>query len=58
VPRQWVFMLILICTSLHGADFLWHLFEPIPGYDEIAHFITPFALVASTAEIHVLVTPL
>jgi hypothetical protein len=51
-------MLILICTSLHGADFLWHLFEPIPGYDEIAHFITPFALVASTAEIHVLVTPL
>src|SRR3712207_9317700 len=28
-----------------------HLFEPIPLYDEIAHFITPFSLVAITAEI-------
>jgi hypothetical protein len=51
VPRQWVIALILLCTGLNGAGFLWHLFEPIPLYDEIAHFITPFTLVAITAEI-------
>jgi len=41
----------LICTALNGAGFLWNLFEPIPLYDEIAHFLTPFTLVALTAEI-------
>jgi hypothetical protein len=51
VPRGWVIALILLCTGLNGAGFLWHLFEPIPLYDEIAHFITPFTLVAITAEI-------
>jgi hypothetical protein len=51
VPRGWVIALILLCTALNGAGFLWHLFEPIPLYDEIAHFITPFTLVAITAEI-------
>jgi hypothetical protein len=30
---------------------LWNLFEPIPLYDEIAHFLTPFTLVAILAEI-------
>jgi hypothetical protein len=47
----WVKMLFLICTGLNGAGFLWRLFEPIPGYDEITHFLTPFTLVAITAEI-------
>ena len=51
MPRNWVIALILLCTALNGAGFLWHLFEPIPLYDEIAHFITPFTLVAITAEI-------
>ena len=51
MPRGWVIALILLCTALNGAGFLWHLFEPIPLYDEIAHFITPFTLVAITAEI-------
>ena len=51
MPRNWVIALILLCTVLNGAGFLWHLFEPIPLYDEIAHFITPFTLVAITAEI-------
>jgi hypothetical protein len=51
MPRGWVVALILICTALNGAGFLWHLFEPIPGYDEIAHFLTPFVLVAIVAEI-------
>ncbi len=51
MPRNWVIALILLCTALNGAGFVWHLFEPIPGYDEIAHFITPFTLVAITAEI-------
>ena len=51
MPRGWVVALILICIALNGAGFLWHLFEPIPLYDEIAHFLTPFTLVAITAEI-------
>ena len=44
-------MLILVCIALNGAGFLWKLFEPIPMYDEIAHFLTPFVLVAIVAEI-------
>ena len=51
MPRGWIITLILVCTALNGAGFLWNLFEPIPLYDEIAHFITPFTLVAITAEI-------
>jgi hypothetical protein len=46
-----VIALILVCTALNGAGFLWNLFEPIPLYDEIAHFLTPFTLVAILAEI-------
>jgi len=51
VPRTWVVVLIVICIALNGAGFVWHLFEPIPLYDEIAHFLTPFVLVAVLAEI-------
>jgi hypothetical protein len=51
VPRAWIITLILVCTALNGAGFLWNLFEPIPLFDEIAHFLTPFTLVAITAEI-------
>jgi hypothetical protein len=51
VPRSWIIALILLCTVLNGAGFLWNLFEPIPLYDEIAHFITPFTLVMTLAEI-------
>jgi uncharacterized membrane protein len=51
MPRHWVIGLIAICTLLNGAGFVWGIFEPIPLYDEIAHVITPFTLVAITAEI-------
>ncbi len=51
MSRQWVVVLLLICAGLNGAGFMWNLFEPIPLYDEIAHFITPFTLVLITAEI-------
>ena len=51
MPRTWVVVLIVICIALNGAGFVWHLFEPIPLYDEIAHFLTPFVLVAVLAEI-------
>ncbi len=51
MPRSWVIALILLCMALNGAGFLWRLFEPVPLYDEIAHFITPFTLVAILAEI-------
>ena len=51
MPRRWVILLILICIALNGAGFIWKIFEPIPLYDEIAHFLTPFVLVAVVAEI-------
>ncbi len=51
MPRSYVIGLILFCTVLNAAGFMWHLFEPIPLYDEIAHFLTPLVLVAITAEI-------
>ena len=51
MPRRWVIGLIVACTLLNGAGFLWDIFEPIPLYDEIAHFLTPFVLVAIVAEI-------
>ena len=51
MPRRWVIWLIVLCTLLNGVGFLWDIFEPIPLYDEIAHVITPFTLVAITAEI-------
>lgn len=51
MPRRWVIALIVFCTVLNGAGFIWNLFEPVPLYDEIAHLVTPFLLVAITAEI-------
>ena len=51
MPRRWVIGLIVLCTLLNGTGFLWDIFEPVPLYDEIAHVITPFTLVAITAEI-------
>ena len=51
MPWRWVIGLIVLCTLLNGAGFLLDIFEPVPLYDEIAHVITPFTLVAITAEI-------
>ncbi|MEJ7840576.1 MAG: hypothetical protein WKF95_02310 [Rubrobacter sp.] len=51
MPRIWIVLLILISIALNGAGFVFKLFEPIPLYDEIAHFLTPFVLVAILAEI-------
>lgn len=51
MPRSYIIGLIVFCTVLNSAGFMWHLFEPIPLYDEIAHFLTPMVLVAITAEI-------
>lgn len=51
MPRHWIFGLIAVCILLNGAGFLWDIFEPVPLYDEIVHVITPFTLVAITAEI-------
>lgn len=51
MPRSWCVGLVAICTLLNAAGFLWDIFEPIALYDEIAHVITPFTLVAITAEI-------
>ena len=51
MPQRWVVYLIVFCTLLNGAGFLWDIFEPVPLYDEIAHVLTPFVLVALTSEI-------
>jgi hypothetical protein len=47
----WVIALILICMVLNGLGFLWNLFEVVPLYDEIAHFLTPLVLVVILSEI-------
>lgn len=51
MPRKWVVGLLVFCTLLNAAGFIWDIFEPVPMYDEIAHVVTPFILVAITAEI-------
>ncbi|HEX2740245.1 MAG TPA: hypothetical protein VHM69_07340 [Rubrobacter sp.] len=51
MPRTYIIGLILFCIALNAAGFLWKLFEPIPLYDEIAHFVTPFTLVMILAEV-------
>lgn len=51
MPRKWIVYLIIFCILLNGAGFIWDIFEPVPLYDEIAHVVTPFILVAITAEI-------
>lgn len=51
MPRTWILVLILFSIILNGAGFVWNLFEPIFLYDEVAHFVTPFVLVAIAAEI-------
>lgn len=51
MPRGWVIVLIVFCVVLNTAGFVWSLFEPVPLYDEVAHLVTPFVLVAITAEI-------
>ena len=51
MPRRWVVGLIVFCTLLNAVGFIWDIFEPVPLYDEIAHLVTPFTLVAITAEI-------
>lgn len=51
MPWRWAVGMVVLCTVLNAAGFVWHAFEPIPLYDEIVHFLTPFTLVALTAEI-------
>ena len=51
MPRRWILGLIVFCTLLNAVGFIWDIFEPVPLYDEIAHLVTPFTLVAITAEI-------
>lgn len=51
MPWKWAVGLVASCVVLNAAGFMWHIFEPIPLYDEIAHFVTPFTLVALTAEL-------
>ena len=51
MPPRMAFLLVVFCVALNAAGFLFHLFEPVPLYDELAHFITPFTLVALVAEV-------
>ena len=51
MPRKYIVVLILFCIVLNTAGFMWKIFEPVPFYDEVAHFITPFTLILILAEI-------
>ena len=51
MPPRMAFLLVVFCVALNAAGFLFHLFEPILLYDELAHFIAPFTLVALVAEL-------
>lgn len=51
MPRRWIIVLLVFSVVLNAAGFIWKLFEPVPLYDEIAHFVTPFVLVGVVAEI-------
>jgi uncharacterized membrane protein len=51
MPRAWILALIVFCVVLNAAGFVWNLFEPVPFYDEVAHLVTPFVLVAIAAEV-------
>jgi hypothetical protein len=51
MPRLWILGLIVFCIVLNGAGFIWDIFEPVPLYDEVAHIVTPFVLVAVVAEV-------
>ena len=51
MPPCLAFLLVGICVALNATGFLFQIFESVPLYDEIAHFITPFTLVALLAEI-------
>lgn len=50
VPR-FVLILLPVSAALNVAGFALDLFKPVFLYDELAHFLTPFALVALVAEI-------
>ncbi len=50
MPRHRAILLLLFCAALNAAGFMWGLFEPVPLYDELAHTLTPFVLVAITSE--------
>lgn len=51
MPRSQALALVVFCAVLNAAGFAWNLFEPVPLYDEVAHLVTPFVLVAILAEI-------
>ena len=51
MPPRMAILLVAFRVALNAAGFLFRLFEPILLYDELAHFITPFTLVALVAEI-------
>lgn len=51
MPRTQKILLVIFCVVLNAAGFAFGLFEPVPLYDELAHLVTPFVLVAIAAEI-------
>ena len=46
-----IVFLVLASVLLNLAGFTLDLFKPVFLYDEVAHFLTPFALIALAAEI-------
>lgn len=51
MPRWTAVGLVVFCVLLNFFGFVFKLFEPVPLYDEVAHFVTPFVVVALFCEL-------
>ncbi|WP_119066619.1 hypothetical protein [Rubrobacter indicoceani] len=50
MPRWMAVGLVVFCVLLNFFGFTFKLFEPVFLYDEVAHFVTPFVIVALICE--------
>ena len=39
--------LFVVAAIMNGAGWVWHIYKPVWGYDELAHFTTVFAVTLS-----------
>lgn len=51
MPRWMTVGLLVFCFLINFFGFAFKLFEPVFLYDEVAHFVTPFVLVALACEV-------
>ncbi|MGI8648934.1 MAG: hypothetical protein ACR2KW_00935 [Rubrobacter sp.] len=51
MPRWMAVGLVVFCVLLNFFGFVFKLFEPVFLYDEVAHLVTPFVIVALLCEL-------